>query len=222
MRITYYPERVNQKQHQYSNSKRVSKIKDKQSRSDEKNILEKGVSPIVCDCNNTQRDEYFLPKPAFFWKNNEIDEPDVSDSAANQRWPLRLSMFPAYRFAFHKEPRSTRCHTQEKHRYSIAWLVAHVPNRLVRLLWSFLVRHPNSKHNVCLDLPRLGRRFRFFLADKCVQLVQFSFVYFRGHGSIRQLGCVATDPVNYALRVDLQDPSNWAITAAFHIHANCQ
>ena len=66
-------------------SERVSKIKDKQSRSDEKNILEKGVSPIVCDCNNTQRDEYFLPKPAFFWKNNEIDEPDVSDSAANQR-----------------------------------------------------------------------------------------------------------------------------------------
>lgn len=98
--------------------------------------------------------------------------------------------------------------------------VEHALGRLARLPTFFLPPRPNSGHNGYPDQRWSGCRFRFFLPDKSVQLVQFCLFDLFGHRSIRQFGSVLTHPIGNTLWIDLQNPGNSTITIAFHIHAN--
>ena len=83
-----------------------------------------------------------------------------------------------------------------------------------------LLEHPNSMSNGALDPRWLGCRFRFFLADKGEQFIQFCFFYLLWQRCLRQLGGVGADPVGDALWIDFRHSSNGSITTAFHIHAD--
>ena len=82
--------------------------------------------------------------------------------------------------------------------------------------------HPSSTRNGFLDPRWLERRFRFFLANKGEQLIQFSPFHLFGQRRLREFACVGTDPVGHTLWIDLQHSSDRSITTAFHIHADGQ
>ena len=199
----------------------VPKLEVIWSQSSEKSILGKGVLPVVDGCNNIQKVECFLRGIAFVGRSTWICEPSVLSNGVNLHWRLRRSRFPVYRSAFHRELHNIGCRRLRRHRYSTAWLVERVPSRLVTLPKFFAARHPNSEYNGCLDPLPSERRFRFFLSDKGVQLVQFCFFDLIRYRSRRQFGSVVAHPIGNALWIDLQNPSNWPITVAFHVHANC-
>jgi len=175
---------------------------------------------VACGCNSRRIAEGFLPRHASGEKNSVISWPNASSNVANLHSLLPLSRFPVYPSAFHREHHNRVCHRLEKHLSNTAWLVELVPDKLAALPRFVLLPHPSSKHSGWPDPPRSGCRFRFFLAQVCVQFIQFRGFGFRWHRSRRQFGTVLLDPIGDALRVDLQDPPNGAIAIAFDIHAN--
>ena len=113
---------------------------------------------------------------------------------------------------------NTRCHRRERRPSNTASLVALAPGKLATLLRFVREPHPNSIHNEWLDPPLLEGRLRFFLANEGVQLIQFCRSGLVRQGSRRQAGSVRLDPVDHALRIDLQNPSDGVVAVSFHIH----
>ena len=149
----------------------VAKVEEIRNRSSGKNILHTFVLLSVFGCNNRQITECFEPTNAFVAWSIWICEPSVSSNDVNPHWQLPPSRFPAFPFSFHTEPHSTRYPRPERHHCSIAWLGARAPDRLAGLLRFFPAQHPNSKRNAYLGRPPSEHRFRFFLANKGVQLI---------------------------------------------------
>src|ERR1051325_1870065 len=80
--------------------------------------------------------------------------------------------------------------------------------------------HPSLIHNELPDLPLSRRKRRFFLAYKSIQFIQFSSSRSMRYGCSRELGRIGFYPVDHALWVDLQYPSDSVVTVTLNIHAN--
>ena len=198
----------------------VSKRQDKGNRWDERSILDKGVSWVVFGCNNRQTSEYSWPRLLAYERNTWICEPNVSSNDAGLHSQLPQNRFLSYPFSFRRVLHNRECHRAERHLSSIVWLVERVPGRLAWLHYFLSSPHPNSTSNVCLDLLWLGCRFRFFLLDKGIHLVQFSYAWLLRYLCRRQFVGIGSDPIRNGLWTDLQDPANRSLTAALHIHSN--
>src|ERR1043166_6599422 len=80
--------------------------------------------------------------------------------------------------------------------------------------------HPSLIHNELPDLPLSRRKRLFFLAYKSIQFIQFSSSRSMRYGCSRELGRIGFYPVDHALWVDLQYPSDSVVTVTLNIHAN--
>jgi len=195
----------------------VPNLQDIENQSDERSTLDTVASSVDADCNNRQISECSYSKPPIGVRSSGICEPGVSNSDASLRSPLQPNRFRACPSAFHRAPHSTGCHRQARHHCNTVWLEAPGPGKLAYFRWFARRPHPSSRHNAWLDPLWSGCRFRFFLLQKGVQLIQFSLRRLFWYGCRRQLVDISANPIRHGLLIDFQDPANGSLTIAFHI-----
>lgn len=161
-------------------------------------------------CSNRRTNAYSCAEPPFAVRSIWISEPGVSNSDANQRSQPQPNRFPSCPSAFHRVPHSKGCHRRGRHHCNIVLLGVHVPSRLAGWHWFARRPHPNSKHSAWLDPLSSGCRFRFFLLEKGVQLVQLNILRLFWYGSRWQFIDIITDPIRHRLLIDFQNPANGA------------
>ena len=182
--------------------------------------LDISVSSADAGYNNRQTSAYSCVGPPIAVRNISISEPGVSSSDADQRLQPQPNRFRSYPCAFHRVPHSTECHRPGRRHCNTVSLEVPVPGRLACFRWFARARHPNSAHNAWLDPLSSGCRFRFFLLQKGVQLIQFSLLRLFGYGCRRQFIYIIANPIRYTLLTDFQYPADGPLAVAFHVESD--
>jgi len=182
-------------------------LQDIRNQSDGTSISDTAVSSTDAGCNNRRTSAYSYAEPPIVVRSIWISEPSVSSSDANQRSQLPPNRFRSCPSAFHRAPHSKEYHTQARRHCNTVSLGVHVPSRLACWHWFARRLHPNSKCSVWLDPLSSGCRFRFFLLEKGIQLIQLNILRLFWYGSRWQLIDIITDPIRHRLLIDLQNPA---------------